>query len=107
MTETRPAFETASICPRCDTPGEDRKEEREPKGSTLHYIYCVNDRCKWFDTFWIVTVNADGTVPAPKDHTGEKKIYKGFEGHDRRAAELIDTLKRNAEAELRPGGAEL
>lgn len=105
---TRPIFEEASRCPKCQTPGDDRKQDASgPKGSTLHYIYCVNDRCKWFDTFWIVQVNADGTIPPPKDHTGEKKIYQGFEGHDQRAAELIDTLKRNAEAELRPGGAEL
>jgi len=107
MTETRPTFENASRCPKCDTPGEDRKDDTGPKGSTLHYIYCVNSRCKWFDTFWIVQVNKDGTVPPAKDHTGEKKIYEGFEGHDQRAQELIETLKRNAEAELRPGGAEV
>lgn len=108
MTEARPVFEQASRCPKCDTPGEDRNTSPGPNGSTLHHVYCVNEKCVWYNTpCQLIQVNKDGSIPPPKDHTGEKKIYQGFEGHDQRAAELIETLKRNAQAELRPGGAEI
>src|SRR6266496_2162294 len=93
---TRPVFETASKCPKCSQPGEDRQQTPGVKGSTIHHIYCVNKNCKWYNTpCQLIQVNRDGSIPSPKDHSREKKIYEGFDDHDRRAQELIETLKRN------------
>jgi hypothetical protein len=58
----------------------------------------MNDRCTWYNTPWMVQINSDGTVPEPKDHRGEPKLYQGFELHDSMAKRVIDQL--NAEAEL-------
>jgi|SRR6266487_815514 len=103
----RTTFETASMCPKCGFIGEDRGTSPGPKKSTIHHIYCGNARCKWYNTPYLVQVNEDGSIPKPTNHTGEKKVYEGFEGHDERARELIDILKRNAQAEIKPGGAEI
>lgn len=104
-------FEEAARCPKCHNPGEDRKTVPAPptasKGAKLHYIYCVHELCPWYETMWVVQVNSDGSIPPPSSHIGEKKLYGGFSDHDKRAGELIETLKRNAEAEVRPGGAEI
>lgn len=105
----RPNFEQASRCPKCDQPGEDRRVMKSPtkRGAQIHYIYCQTKLCRWYNTCWMVQVNEDGSIPPPTDHSGEKKVYEGFEGHDERAAELIEMLKRNAQQEMKPGGAEI
>lgn len=93
---TLPAFEEAKLCPKCGKPGEDRKSTpapNMPRGTTLHFIYCMTELCPWFDTCWMVQVNVDGTIPEKKDHTFTKKEYVGFEGHDQRAMALIEELK--------------
>jgi len=102
-------FEEASRCPKCSKPGEDRKtvnvggQNDLPRGTTVHLIYCMNELCPWFDTCWNVQVRPDGSVPAPKNHTGEAKIYAGFKDHDVRAKELIDYLKAEEQAQTQPG----
>ena len=104
----RPTFEEASKCPKCGVAGEERTTSPAAKRAILHFMYCVNSRCKWYNTLCqVVQVNSDGSIPPPKDHTGEKKIYQGFEGHDQKAEELINILKNNAAREIRPGGAEI
>lgn len=104
-----PTFEEARRCPICGNPGEDRKAIKSTAiaGAKLHYIYCVTQLCRWYDTFWIVQVNKDGSIPPPTNHTGEKKVYEGFEGHDQKAEELVNMLKKNAQAETQPGGVEI
>jgi hypothetical protein len=99
-------FEEAKQCPKCGEPGDDRKTEivkNMKRGVTVHHIYCVNQRCKWYNTPWMVQLNADGSIPPPTNHKGSPKVYSGFENHDREAEALIDTLKRNAQAETEPG----
>lgn len=106
-----PTFEEAKLCPKCGNPGEDRGTMPAPpnatRGAKIHKIYCVTKLCPWFETVYYIQVNPDGTVPPPSNHTGEKKMYGGFSDHDRRAGELIEQLKQNAQAETKPGGAEI
>lgn len=107
-----PTFEEAKKCPKCGSPGEDRQTIPAPPGASvgakLHYIYCTRSLCPWYNTVCqVIQVNKDGSIPPPRNHTGEKKLYGGFSDHDQRAAELIETLKRNAQAETKPGGAEI
>lgn len=64
-----PTFEEAQRCPECKEPGDDRIEQTLAIGSgKMHFIYCVNERCEWFNTAWMVQVLPDGTIPErPKD----------------------------------------
>lgn len=68
--------------------------------------YCVNKKCSWYNTPWMVQVNPDGTVPDKKDHTGEPKVYQGFEGHDEQAQRLINQITLQNEMTKKPGGIE-
>ena len=91
------SFEDAKQCPKCKQPGEEVGTRPAPKGATkgskLVTIKCKNERCVWFDTIWYVQLNPDGSVPEPKDHRGEPKLYEGFEGHDELARQISDALE--------------
>lgn len=63
MPET--TFEEAKRCPICEQPGAIAGAKPGPHGSQLHTIVCKNNRCRWYDTAYVVQVNADGTVPPP------------------------------------------
>jgi hypothetical protein len=57
-------WEEASRCPKCDQPGDDRKQTyNREKHATIHILYCVQKLCPWFDTAWFVQVNDDGSIP--------------------------------------------
>ena len=102
-------FEEAKRCPKCGNPGEDRKTQDVPMSAglppktTVHLIYCVTKLCPWFDTCWSVQVNPDGSIPTPRNHSGEAKVYAGFETHDRDAKAMIDYLKAQELAQTQPG----
>jgi hypothetical protein len=100
------SFEEAKDCPKCGKPGEDmggRVVAGGKRGSKTHTIYCRNELCPWLDTPYFVTRNPDGSIPEAKNHTGEPKLYQGFEGHDDMAKQLIDELKASEQAQLNPG----
>jgi hypothetical protein len=104
-------FEEASRCPKCKKPGEDAGVMRMPlgtglpRGTTVHQIFCRNEGCEWFSTPWMVQVNPDGSVPAPRDHTGEAKVYVGFEKHDQEARDIKAALQAEKDASTVEGGA--
>lgn len=58
-------FEEARRCPKCEQPGAVVAEKVGPHGSKIHTIMCMNSRCTWNNTTYIVQVNPDGTVPPP------------------------------------------
>lgn len=58
-------YEEAKRCPRCSQPGVDVSNRIGPRGVRIHTIICKNQRCKWYDTNYIIQVNADGTIPDP------------------------------------------
>ncbi len=74
-------FERAKRCPKCGTPGEDRKtltpgrELGVERGTTVHGIVCTNALCSWFETSWMVQVRADGSVPAANSSPAREKAY--------------------------------
>lgn len=60
-------FEEANHCPKCETPGDERQTTQLGKGhGVMHYIWCVNPQCEWFDTPWMVQTLPDGSVPERK-----------------------------------------
>lgn len=99
-------FEKAKLCPQCGRSGEDRKSmpaQGMPRGTTIHLIYCTTELCTWYNTCWMIQVNADGSVPPPQDHTRSEKIYQGFEGHDELAHDIELALQLQAEQETMKG----
>ena len=106
------SYEEAIRCPECGQPGDDKvkrpapPQAELPAGTMIHVVYCMNKNCGWYSTTWLIQVNPDGTIPDKKDHTGEQKIYGGFENHDVEAQRIINQLTIQNEMTTRPGGAE-
>lgn len=60
-------FEEAKRCPKCEQPGRETSAHHGSYGSTMYVIECANKRCPWYNTSYIVQVNADGTIPEPSN----------------------------------------
>lgn len=58
-------FDEARRCPRCEELGNTESSRPGPQGSKINVIRCLNNRCRWYDTTYIVQVNADGSIPKP------------------------------------------
>jgi hypothetical protein len=90
-------LDEAQKCPQCGFTGDIRVTQNVPAkygvepGSKLLTIFCMNERCEWFETPWNVSVRPDGSIPDPQEHRGEKQ-YLGFEHHDEEAQRLINQL---------------
>lgn len=109
MTESvQSTYEEATRCPKCSLPGEVKikrpapADAHLPRGTEIHTVYCKTTLCPWYNTCWIVQVNPDGSVPPPKNHTREPKVYSGIEGHDELAAQLIAGIKAERERSQLP-----
>ncbi len=83
-----PSIDMASRCPICSEPGDWRNTRGGPKGSSVRNYFCVNARCRWFDTSWIVQVSADGTIPERK--AGQKDFAKLTPGEESMARMVIE-----------------
>jgi hypothetical protein len=102
-------WEDAKLCPKCGLPGEATgKTTSVPgkPGAKLHYVECRSVTCPWYKTTWLVQVDADGTIPEPKDHSREPKLYQGFEDHNKIANDIREALERQSVQETL-GGAEV
>lgn len=79
-------IEEARRCPRCEQPSALQKKMRgKTPGQEVEIRICENERCKWFDTTWLVTINADGTIPVRQPGPKEFDI----------PAERMDTVGRH------------
>lgn len=68
MSET--TLEEARRCPKCNEPGHDtgnttNRLHGATRGAIIHEYKCMNQRCKWYDTSYLVQTNPDGTIPPP------------------------------------------
>lgn len=106
---TETTYEAACRCPKCSQPGHVRvkapapKGAKLPRGTQIHHVYCENKLCPWLDSCWMVQVNADGSVPPPRNHRGEPKLYAGFEKDAQMARDLLAALQMQADAQTKPG----
>ena len=88
------SWEEASRCPRCSQPGNDFKVARvtsgRMRGGVTHVLKCENERCKWYNTSWVVTVGPNGEIPirsaGPKDFP---EITPGQASYARRMIEQL------------------
>jgi hypothetical protein len=88
-------FETAQRCPKCDQPGEimSTTPARDNKGRPckIHRLRCQNNRCRWFETDWVVQQLEDGTVPIREGL--EQKTFPAVPGMTQeKAAEQIEAI---------------
>lgn len=105
---TQTTYEEATRCPKCSQPGNVRIKRSapniKPRGAMVHTVYCENQLCLWYNTCWMVQVNADGSIPPPQDHTRSPKVYQGFEEHDQMARDIMNSMNRQVELEKEGGG---
>lgn len=100
-------FEEARRCPRCEQPGTEigQKTGRvrgATRGAVFHEIACMNERCRWHNTTWVVQTNPDGTVPQAQTERREKFFHRlperNQEDIDRQMNALLNQqLQRNQE----------
>ena len=83
MTDT--TLDEAKRCPKCEEPGRPDGSRGGPNRSTVYTYRCMNGRCKWYDTTYIVQVNADGTIPDPTTHR-----QKNFPAMPARSDEAVE-----------------
>lgn len=91
------SLEDAKHCPKCDQPGTVVYQQVRPKGGKAFTYHCVNALCKWFQTGWVVQVNADGSIP---DRTAGPKQ---FEQLDSGATAYAEAVLQKTQKELMEG----
>ena len=106
MPSPDPTYEVAKRCPKCDLPGQLMSiSPTQRRGVVVHNIYCRNAACKWFDTNWVVQVNADGSVPPPI--TQQEKAFPTLAANlsqgDEYTRRIEAALARQVELEQTPG----
>jgi hypothetical protein len=105
-------YEDASRCPKCRTPGKLVNKRSVPSaglppGTQVHVFLCPNERCRWFDTKWLVQVDRDGTVPPEQNHTRTDPVYTHNATAERDARDIAN-VRRMLEQERdrqRDGGS--
>lgn len=105
MTET--TLEQAKRCPRCEQPGEQVRSTRAPGrigllGARVLTIECRNERCKWFDSSWLVQINPDGSIPEPNTSPNRDKAFPSLPPVPDEQR-VIDRLAAQHEATMKPG----
>lgn len=60
------------------------------RGVVAHMIFCRNDKCEWFDTSWVVQVNADGSVPEAYKGIGRKQFPALSKESEQKVRDAVD-----------------
>ena len=101
MTDT--TLDEARRCPKCEQPGVENNRRPIRGGGTSIEFGCRNERCRWYNQpGWIVDVRPDGTLPNPDRHRS-----KAFPKMPDLTARMQESVDRQIERELGPGGAEV
>jgi hypothetical protein len=102
------SLEEAKHCPKCQLTGEATGRTRSAghrpgvtRGALLHEYACRNSRCTWYNTFWFIQINPDGTIPAPEERR-EKQFHALPDDGGRTQANLEQLLKAT---EMKDGSA--
>jgi hypothetical protein len=84
------SWEEASRCPKCNEPGKDTRQMGSVRGKA-HILVCMNERCAWFNTSWVVQVRRDGTIPVRR--AGPKQFMNLTGGQEAMARRVLEDLK--------------
>jgi hypothetical protein len=97
-------FEEAKECPKCGKPGQDiESKATTKKGVSVHIIECKTELCPWFETTWLIQVNADGSIPEPMSALGPK-LFTVDPDAQALQEKIEQGLQAQIAAETRPGG---
>lgn len=66
-------FDAARRCPKCAELGFLKDSKPIARGNKLHTVICLNERCRWFNTAYVVETNEKGEVAPPR--TRMSKAY--------------------------------
>ena len=106
MAET--TLEEAKRCPKCEQPGEQTNvlpaQKDQMRGTQNYEFQCRNERCKWYEEKYYVTLRPDGTIPDPYSSRNQTRLYPKRDFS--REKDIVDALHRQVELEKR-GGAEV
>jgi hypothetical protein len=106
-------YEEACKCPKCGLPGDVRSKSpargASRPGAVVHMVYCVNDKCVWYDTSWVIQVNSDGSIPEPTVTHKRGDVDKLFPGRpsDEMTERAIASVQRQLDLETQQGGGEI
>lgn len=73
-------LEEASACPICKQSGSvvrsDKQRTPSGKMATIDTYNCLNERCRWYGTGWVVQLNDDGSIPTrnPNKKGGDREF---------------------------------
>lgn len=98
---TDTTYEEAKRCPKCGNPGEETTTARGPHGSTVHTFTCRTELCRWYNTGWVVQVNADGSIPLRG--AGEKDFPDLTPGQEAMARAMIEQIEEEGKRDTGPG----
>lgn len=85
-------FEDAKRCPKCDKPG--RIHQEFPRGPhTVYTIMCETELCLWYNTTWVVQVNADGSIPNRDRELAPRQPKTFPKVNFRRGQEYLDSIE--------------
>jgi hypothetical protein len=107
LTDT--TYEEAIKCPRCDRPGEVRRKapskDGRGKAIELHTVYCTTVLCKWYETAYIVQVNADGSIPPAHTALTQPKLFPAVSAETE--TRIQEAIQSQLEGETSAGGLEV
>lgn len=82
-------FEEATHCPKCKEPGKETMKTPTGKG-IVHTYTCMNERCTWFETGWVIQVLPDGSIPLREK--GEKQFNAYTAGQESMARGILQQV---------------
>ena len=100
-------LEEAGRCPTCNSAGVVSATivaPGMPAGTKLLTYMCKSALCPDSGGVWLVQVNPDGSIPPKRDHTGEKKLYVGFDEDTAQAQRIRDMIEMERQLSRRPDG---
>ncbi len=84
------SYEKATRCPKCEFTGAIRKTKL--KDGELHTVTCMNERCEWYDTNWVVVILSDGSI-AEREPQGPRTFPREQgASYDQRRSRVLDML---------------
>jgi len=90
------SWEDARRCPKSGDPGEVTKTEHQRGGGRVVTLTCRNERCKWYNTSWLVEFRADGSIPDPDTSRSRMRALPpmppGYLDQLERDAQMLTTL---------------
>lgn len=72
-------IDEATKCPKCALTGElGPRKSTAKSGITASVCVCMNEKCRWFKTGWVIQFNSDGSIPDARDRNQNDREPRRF-----------------------------